>query len=101
MSVTVKSDSKAALGAADKLRSPSVAMNEVVREMSLDLAEGRYKIDLLKHLLGKLNVWADALSRFHEPGKGKEIPEEFVGLARAKVARRSSEWWITAGDPMQ
>ena len=36
---------EAALGAAFKLRSPNTLLNEVVRELSLDLAEGGYDVE--------------------------------------------------------
>ena len=38
--VQVRSDSKAALGAAMNLRSRNPTMNDVVRELAIDLAEG-------------------------------------------------------------
>ena len=95
----VRSDSQAALGAAFKLRSPVPAINSVVREVALDLAESKYSIDFLEHLPGRCNVHADVLSRFYQPGKSRDVPLEFAGASRSWPTRRSLSWWETAGDP--
>ena len=95
----VRSDSQAALGAAFKLRSPVPAINSVVREVALDLAESKYSIDFLEHLPGRCNVHADVLSRFYQPGKSRDVPLEIAGASRSWPTRRSFSWWETAGDP--
>lgn len=50
--VRIRDDSIAALGAWEKEHSSNPAVNMVVREMALDLAEGKYKIDFKQHLPG-------------------------------------------------
>ena len=98
-SVLVRSDSRAALGAAFKLRSPVPALNAVVRELALDLAESRYDLDFIEHLPGRCNVFADTLSRFYQPGQARTVPPELAAAPRAFPARRIGAWWETAGTP--
>ena len=98
LAVALRSDSKAALGATQKLRSPSPSVNAVARELCLDLAEGKYDIDVLRHIPGKLDTWADALSRLEEPGSQARLPSELSGL-QTVTDRRSADWWLTAGLP--
>ena len=87
--VYLRSDSQAALWAAFKLRSPDPSINAVVREISLDLAEGEYEIDFLEHILGANNVYADSLSRFYQPGASRKIPEELAGAERDVSPKRT------------
>ena len=93
--VYLRSDSQAALGAAFKLRSPDPRINAVVREISLDLAEGKYEIDFLEHIPGANNVYANSLSRFYQPGASRKIPEELAGAERDVPPKRTQEWWET------
>ena len=97
--VYIRSDSQAALGAAFKLRSPVPAINAVVREVALDLSENKYDIDFLEHLPGRCNVYADALSRFSQPGKSRDVPPEIARASRTWPVKRSLPWWETAGAP--
>ena len=97
--VTVRSDSMAALGAACKLRSPEARMNRVARELALDLAESKYELDFMGHLAGEANVVADALSRLTQPEEPAVFPELLVGIDRAHPCRRTAGWWEAAGDP--
>ena len=76
-------------------------MNEVVRELALDLAEGRYELDFLKHVPGIENVLPDQLSRILQPGAIDTIPTELMTVKRAVAQRRDSSWWETADDPKQ
>jgi hypothetical protein len=98
--VRIRSDSQAALGAWGKGRSSNPAVNTVVREMALDIAEGKYKIDLREHLPGHLNVLADALSRIAQPGSGAEVPLALRRARRVEPAVRDAAWWRAAGDPL-
>eukprot|EP00929_Paragymnodinium_shiwhaense_P121177 TRINITY_DN93326_c0_g1_i1.p2 TRINITY_DN93326_c0_g1~~TRINITY_DN93326_c0_g1_i1.p2 ORF type:complete len:624 (-),score=62.32 TRINITY_DN93326_c0_g1_i1:111-1853(-) len=95
----VSSDSSAALGACLRMRSPCAAMNTVVRELALDLAEGQYHVDIFSHLPGQQNAWADALSRMHQPGVASGFPGDLASVPRETVAKRSDAWWEAAGDP--
>eukprot|EP00973_Karenia_brevis_P001561 211303-Karenia_brevis.AAC.1 len=96
MTIRIASDSKAVLGAFLKLRSPAPAINVMVRELALDLAEGRYHVDVHEHIAGTLNVWADALSRLSEPDSGAVIPEPLRHIPQASPGRRNPAWWEAA-----
>ena len=61
LTMRLRSDSMAALGAMEKERSSDPRVNAIIREMSLDMAEGKYKVDVLEHLPGRANVLAYAL----------------------------------------
>ena len=97
--VHVRSDSQAAIGAALKLRSPEPAINAVVRELALDLAEGKYSLDFFEHLPGRCNVYADVLSRFYQPGKLRVVPAALAGATRSLPEARPPSWWETAAEP--
>ena len=58
MVVTIRTDSMAAVGAWSKERSGPPAINQIVREMALDLAEGLYDFDFVEHVAGIVNVLA-------------------------------------------
>ena len=74
-------------------------MNAVVREIALDFAEGKYRVDFIEHLAGNLNTMADALSRLFQPGTQKLIPAELLLHLRAAPPVRESAWWETMGSP--
>ena len=93
----MKSDSMSALGAWDKEHSSSVAVNAVVREAALDMAEGLYRIDLTEHVEGISNVWPDALSRLGQPNSDACIPPALYKCVRAWPRRRLAEWWRADG----
>jgi hypothetical protein len=93
LQVIVRSDSTAALGAWTKERSKSPAVNEVVREAALDMAEGLYRIDFREHVPGKENLLPDALSRLHQPGAGTDIPVELASCKRVWPVERGSNFW--------
>ena len=98
--VTVRSDSKAALGAWTKERSKSAAVNEVVREAALDMAEGCYAIDIRAHVEGKANHWPDLLSRLHQPGASTQLPAALRRCKRVWPSERVPTWWKAAADPL-
>ena len=98
-SLVVQSDSLAALGAAAKGGSKVAGLNVIMRELSLDLAEGEYEANLFGHIPGRLNEWADSLSRLHDPNLKKEVPEELRDVPRASLATRGPTWWRTATLP--
>jgi hypothetical protein len=83
----------AALQAWRKERSTVPAINAITREMSLDLADGLYKVDALEHIPGKLNEWADAFSRQHMPGNKEPIPAGLLATKKFIPAARGSSWW--------
>ena len=91
----VKGDSRAALGAIGKMRSPSSALNAVVRELALDLAQSSFQLGVLEHVAGVDNKVPDFLSRRSEPGAAKIAPPEIQGLNFTKVEMRIASWWKT------
>ena len=97
--VTVRTDSTAAMGAACRLRSPDPRMNTVIREMALDLAEGLYELDFFEHVAGVLNELPDVLSRWAQPGVGETVPRALAQAARKTPERRVDSWWAAAQDP--
>ena len=94
--VRVRTDSMAAVGAWEKERSTTPAINAIVREMALDVAEAKYKLDIVEHLPGRHNDWADRLSRLMEPGGAKRIPHELTLARRDVPPARLAEWWRAA-----
>ena len=74
-------------------------VNAGVRELALDLAEGKYGIDFVEHIPGRCNVHADVLPRFYQPGKSRTIPPELASAARSYPSLRIPAWWETAGEP--
>ena len=67
--------------------------------MALDLAEAIYKVDVLEHLPGRANKWADAPSRLMQPGSGASLPAELQHAQRVYPQQRVGEWWRTAQSP--
>ena len=98
-SLYMQSDSLAALGAAAKVGSSVPSLNTVMRELSLDLAEGMYEMQWFGHIPGTLNVWADALSRLRDPNSPKSVPEALANIPKATTAVRTSSWWRASGSP--
>ena len=101
LAVCLRSDSSAALGAWTKERSTNADINAIVREMSLDLAEGKYTVDRLEHLPGKLNEAADVLSRQAQPGNAGAIPQFVLDARKYFPAVRDRDWWQLAARPSQ
>ena len=97
--VRIHSDSQAAIGAWEKERSATPNINVVVREMALDLAEGRYRIDVMEHLPGRLNTLADVLSRLYQPGSAASVPGVLLNCRRVSPSIRDDGWWRAAGEP--
>ena len=91
----------AALLAWRKQRSKIAAINAVTREVALDLAEGLYTVDHLVHLPGRLNCWADKLSRLYAPGSGATVPAELVGIPRFTPPLRTDSWWRLYARPSE
>ena len=94
MQVAVRTDSAAAMGAALTWRSPSPRLNEVAKELAADAAAGLWMLDVVEHVPGLANVWADRLSHL-------SVPEELL------IAKAAQEWpptlqeefWLTRRKP--
>ena len=90
----------AALGAWSKERSSTPAICMIVRELSLDLAEGLYEFDYVTHIVGAENILADPLSGLAEPEVEKVIPHALAWAARDTPPIRTTAWWrVSAGPP--
>ncbi len=95
-SLTVKSDSKAALGSALNLASPQSAMNAIGRELAFDQATGDYQVRLYEHVWGVANKLPYFLSRLAAPGgEGRPLPTLLSGLPELDVPKRDDAWWRT------
>ncbi len=100
LTVVVRSDSTAALAAFAKQRSTTADISAVVRELALDCAEGRYRVEVLQHIEGRLNFFADILSRQAEgcPDR-KPIPASLRVRPRAFPPQRDESWWVLGRRP--
>ena len=98
--ILLKSDAKAAIGAAEKLRSVrSAGLNRIMAELALTRAEANYEFEFrFAHIPGVLNVAADALSRLRQPESPASFPPELKGLPEKRCEARDSEWWRTPTD---
>ena len=96
----VRSDSAAALGAAEKMASPSYALHLLAREVSLDVGWSRYGVEMVTygHVAGPLNKEADALSRLWAP-EAAAIPESLKHVDPTTASARPKEWWLSFGGP--
>ena len=101
LAVCLRSDSTATLGAWAKERSTNANINAVVREMSLDLAEGKYTVDRLEHLPGKLNEAADVMSRLAQPNNKAVVPQFIRQASRHFPGVRDNKWWRLAARPSE
>ena len=75
-------------------RSPSKKLNEVAKEMAADAAAGLFVLDLVEHVPGLANVWADQLSHL-------SVPQELL-LAQAEQASPpevDEAFWLTRMQP--
>lgn len=95
----VRSDSLSTLGAVNKLRSKTPGLAAIMREIALDCAEGIYTLQVLEHLPGELNVWADALSRIWQPGQVSSIPTELLNVTQCHPPPRNATWWKLQEEP--
>ena len=92
--VAVRTDSAAAMGAALTWRSPSPRLNEIAKELSADAAAGLWMLDVVEHVPGLANVWADRLSHLG-------VPQELV-IAKAEETILPSvddDLWLTRTEP--
>ena len=75
-------------------RSPSAALNEAAKELCADGAAGLFVFDLVEHVPGLANVWADQLSHLR-------VPEELL-MAQAERTTPpvpAEAFWLTRQDP--
>ena len=99
LKVHVRSDSAAALGAVEKMASPSPGLNLLTREVAIDVALATYAVKVsYGHIAGVLNEAADALSRLTAP-EPKAFPESLDRTMEHKVAPRVRAWWRSSSGP--
>ena len=71
-------------------------MNRIMAELALVQAETNYGFEMrFEHVPGRLNVWADALSRLDEPGSMATVPSELLADQRRRTSHRGPTWWRT------
>ena len=96
----VKSDGKAALGAAIKMASPTPALNAVGREIAYDSAPGDDLVQVHEHVVGVSNKVPDWLGRVRALGPKKGPRPEVLGAPSGlQVPVRGADWWRTMGPP--
>ena len=101
----LRSDSKAALGAAINQASKTSMMNAIGAEIAYDLGTGDYQVAFFSHTEGVANVSPDWLSRRWAPlgpegPKGR--PSVLDGVRMLEVPVRGPAFWRTwAGPPVQ
>jgi len=94
----VRGDSAAALGAAQRLSSPSPPMNYIGAELSL-LLEREDCADVEgSHIPGKLNVCADFLSRMMMPGGAPSRPSA-LGESKVKEVKKRRPFSLQGTGP--
>ena len=94
VTLTIRSDSKGALGAATKSGSTAgPLLNQVGQEISFDQACGDYRVELYEHTPGVANVGPDYLSRLHAPdAERREAPRYLGPIEAVSVPKRDETW---------
>jgi len=90
--VWVRSDSLATLLALRSLKARSTALNILVREFALLVAELDLELVALTHVPGVANGWADALSRLSAPVPSRS-PTGLLDLPRDRCPGRGPSFW--------
>ena len=99
VNLSVKMDSVSALTILLKCKSAGDAPSVVAREVALDMAGSIYIPNVMQHVPGVANVMADALSRWHDPGRERELPALLRGASLRIVAPRLQPWWRALSPP--
>ena len=82
-----------ALATVCKMQPSSPTLGIIARELALDLADAIYDPQLVSHVPGVANLAADALSRFHQPGKRFVLPPILKDALEITVPPRPLSWW--------
>ena len=93
----MRSDSLSTFGAMNKLRSRTPRLAAIMRELALDCSEGVYTLQVLEHLKGMQNEWADALSRIWQPGQVSNVSVELMAVTQYHPPARLTTWWKLPG----
>ena len=99
--VTVRSESKGALGATIKLASKDPRLNVIGRELALDSADGNFVVEVYEHTPGVTSKTPDWLPRMTAPGRrpGDARPAVLRDLQATPVPRRGLAWWRSTVAP--
>ena len=94
----VRSDNIGALTLVMSLKGGSKAMNQVARELALDLGDAAYRPDIVTHTPGVASSIADTLSRKFSPTKPFCIPTVLENVPEIFPATRDKFWWRSLDD---
>ena len=98
--LVVRTDSMSAAGALYKGRSQVTAINAMARELAyVDVVMDADLALLIRHVAGRRNEWADALSRLGQPGSGARVPPPLLALPRRPADGCRLADWVTRGLP--
>ena len=77
----------------------SKASSIISREVALTYAECAFEPRVFEHIPGIANGIADTLSRLHEPGTDKTLPEELRNITPSVVPLRTKDWYGVLATP--
>ena len=92
--LSIKSDNKAALGVAARLKTAKNA-NLIGREIAWIYTSAAFHPRYVRHAPGVTNKLADALSRLTDPNGSYEVPSALTGIAPSRVPLRPRSWYRT------
>ena len=85
-----RADNITALTMVVTLKGSSPAVNQIARELALDLGDASFRPDVITHTPGVASCIADTLSRRYEPGAIFIMPPQLKGVSEYKIADRDS-----------
>ena len=97
ISIVVRSDNLGALFMGAQMRSKASSI--ISREVALTYAECAFEPRVFEHIPGIANGIADTLSRLHEPGADKTLPEELLNITPSVVPLRTKDWYGVLATP--
>ncbi len=69
-------------------------MNRIARELALDVGDGAYFPEVVRHIPGIANGLADKLSRACAPSETPwQVPPEVSTARRDETIARYRQWW--------
>ena len=97
----VRADNVTALTLVMTLKGSSPAINQIARELALDLGDASFRPDVISHTPGVASCIADALSRRYEPGTEFTLPQQLENVPECRVTNWDSTWWKSITRPRQ
>ena len=98
VSLEVRADNMAALTLVMSLKGKTKAMNQVARELALELGDAAYKPDIVTHTPGVASSFADTLSRRFSPTTPFRLPMVLEKVPEIFPAVRGKIWWRSLDD---